>query len=209
MTNLASVSVVPDSYYILQSNVYDEEEYVLKDPQCNDATEDRKRDSEGGALLTCMGPSSVLFDGVIGQDRPEHMALLQYYTWQQEDTPSPYVSMSFNPPLVEIPNITLYFYRRGDVRAPFITMCFSKSLNHTPCNSIELPERPKIENGVVVWPVTLSTDMTSVTYLEINMEYDRNDDEDFIFLSEIRVAERLQGLWSYVLLNCNYYALYS
>ena len=184
---------MPDSYCIFQSNVYDEEQYVLRDPQCNDTTGDRKSDSEGGASLTCIGSSSVLFDGVIGQDKPERMELLQYYTWRQEFTPRPYVSMSFYPPLVEIPYITLYFYRRGDVRAPFITMCYSRSLNHTPCNSIELSERPRVHDGVVVWPVTLPTDVTSVTYLRIDMHHEDDDEEEYIFLSEIRVAERLQG----------------
>ena len=205
MTTFVFVSVVPDLYCIFQSNVYDEEQYVLRDPQCNDTMGDRKSNSDGGASLTCTGPSSVLFDGVIGQDNPKRTELLQYYTWEQEDTPSPYVSMSFDPPLVEIPNITLYFYRRGDVRAPFITMCYSRSLNHTPCNSIELSERPRVRDGVVVWLVTLPTDVTLVKYLRIDMQHEDDDDEDdFIFLSEIRVAERLQGLWSNVLLNCNY-----
>ena len=176
---------MPDLYCIFQSNTFDEEQYVLRDPQCND--------TESGTLLTCMGPSSVLFDGVIGQDKPERIELLQYYTWEQEDTPSPYVSMSFDPPLVEIPNITLYFYKRGNVRAPFITICYSRSLNHTPCNSIELSERPRVRDGVVVWPVTLPTDVTSVTYLRIDMQHEDDDEDDFIFLSEIRVAERLQG----------------
>ena len=195
---------MPDSYCIFQSNVYDEQ-YVLRDPQCNDTTGGRKRDSDGGASLTCTGPSSVLFDGDIGQDRPQRMELLEYYTWRQEFTPSPYVSMSFDPPLVEIPNITLYFYRRGDVRAPFITMCYSRSLNHTPCNSIELSERPRLHDGVVDWSVTLPTDVTSVTYLRIDMQHEDDDEEEeYIFLSEIRVAERLQGLWSNVLLNYNY-----
>ena len=173
-------------YWVYQSNVFDEEQYLLRDPQCND--------TEGGTLLTCMGPSSVLFDGVIGQDRPQRMELLQYYTWRQEFTPRLYVSMSFDPPLVEIPNITLYFYRRGDVRAPFITMCYSRSLNYTPCNSIELPERPRLHDGVNEWSVTLLTDVTSVTYLRIDMQHeDDEEEEEYIFLSEIRVAERLQG----------------
>ena len=177
---------MPDLYWVFQSNVFDEEQYALRDPQCSD--------TESGTLLTCMGPSSVLFDGVIGQDRPERTELLQYYTWQQEFTPNPYVSMSFDPPLVEIPNITLYCYRRGCVRSPFITICFSRSLNHTPCNNTELSERPLVRDGVVVWPVTLPTDVTSVTYLRINMQHEDDDEEDdYIFLSEIRVAERLQG----------------
>ena len=141
-----------------------------------------------------MGPSSVLFDGVIGQDRPEYTELLEYYTWRQEFTPSPCVAMSFDSPLMEIPNITLYFYRRTNVRVPFITMCYSRSLNHTPCNNIELSERPFLHDGVVVWPVTLPTDVTSVAYLRINMQHkDDEDRNECIFLSEIRVAERLQG----------------
>ena len=95
---------------------------------------------------------------------------------------------------MEIPYITLYFYRRGDVQVPFITMCYSRSLNHTPCNSIELSERPRVRDGVVVWPVTLPTDVTSVTYLRIDIQHEDDDEEEeYIFLSEIRVAERLQG----------------
>ena len=102
--------------------------------------------------------------------------------------------MSFDPPLVELPNITLYFYRRDDIRAPLITMCFSRFLNYTPCDNIELSERPRTRDGVVVWPVTLPTDVTSVTFLRIDMEHEDDDEEDdYIFLSEIRVAERLQG----------------
>ena len=181
---------MPDLYWVLQSNAFDDDEqYVLRDPHCSNVAVDGG--SEGGTLLTCTGPSSVLFDGVIGQDRPQRTELLQYYTWEQESTPRPYISMSFDPPLVELPNITLYFYRRGDVRAPLITMCFSRFLNYTPCDNIELSRRQRIRgDGVVVWPVTLPTDVTSVTFLRIDMEHE----EDYIFLSEIRVAERLQGL---------------
>ena len=187
---------MPDLYWILQSNAFDEddedEQYLLRDPHCSNGAMDGG--SESGTLLTCTGPSSVLFDGVIGQDRPEHTELLQYYTWQQEFTPRPYISMSFDPPLVELPNITLYFYQRGDIRAPLITMCFSRFLNYTPCDNIELSERQRIRDGVVVWPVMLPTDVTSVTFLRIDMEHEDDDEEDdYIFLSEIRVAERLQG----------------
>ena len=184
---------MPDLYWVLQSNAFDQNgQYVLRDPHCNNAAVDGG--SEGGTLLTCAGPSSVLFDGVIGQDRPQRTELLQYYTWQQEFTPRPYVSMSFDPPLVELSNITLYFYQRGSVRAPLITICFSRFLNYTPCNNIELSVRPRIRDGVVVWPVTLPTDVTSVTFLRIDMQHENDDDEGgYIFLSEIRVAERLQG----------------
>ena len=74
-------------------------------------------------------------------------------------------------------------------------MCYSRSLNYTPCNSIELPERPRLHDGVNEWSVTLLTDVTSVTYLRIDMQHEDDDDdeEEYIFLSEIRVAERLQG----------------
>ena len=184
---------MPDLYWVLQSNEYDDnEQYVLRDPHCSNAAVDGG--SESGTLLTCTGPSSVLFDGVIGQDRPQRTELLQYYTWQQEFTPRPYISMSFDPPLTELSNITLYFYQRGSVRAPLITMCFSRLLNYTPCNDIELSERQRIRDGVVVWPVTLPTDVTSVTFLRIHMQQEDDDEEDdYIFLSEITVAERLQG----------------
>ena len=105
---------MPDLYWVFQSNAFDQNgQYVLRDPHCNNVAVDGG--SEGGTLFTCTGPSSVLFDRVIGQDRPEHTELLQYYTWQQEFTPRPYVSMSFDPPLVEIPNITFYFYQRSRV----------------------------------------------------------------------------------------------
>jgi len=108
--------------------------------------------------------------GIVGRDiseRPENTDLLQHYTWQQDIIPNPYVAMTFNPPLVELPTVTMYFYQEGrlDIRAPLISMCFSRSLNFTPCNPIELSERPRFDNGVVVWPVTLLTKATSVTYV--------------------------------------------
>ena len=150
-------------------------------------------------MLQCVGPSSALFDGVIRREipnRPENTDLLQHYTWHQTFTPNPYVAMLFDPPLVELPNITMYFYqnRTLDIRVPFITMCFSKSLNFNSCNNIELPGRPRLSNGVVVWPVTLLTNATSVRYLRIDMQHDNRDDPDVIFLSELRIAERLEGI---------------
>ena len=73
-------------------------------------------------------------------------------------------------------------------------MCFSRSLNYTPCNSIELPVRPLIRDGIVVWPVTLSANAASVTFLRVDMQHEDDDNEDsYIFLSEITIAERLQG----------------
>ena len=157
-------------------------------------------------LLQCVGPSSTLFDRVIGrerQGRPVNTDLLRHYTWHQAITPNPYVAMSFDPPLVELPNITMYFYQseRGpDINVPFITMCFSRSLNFTPCNNIntEVMDLESLrESGVVVWPVTLLTSATSVTYLRIDMRYANDDNDDFIFLSEVRIAERLQGSYIY------------
>ena len=109
-------------------------------------------------------------------------------------TQPPTIEMSFNVPLVEVPNIAMYFYRGGPVRVPRISMCFSRKLNSFPCNDIVLPDRPGgLGLGLVVWPILLLTNVTSVTYLRINTQYDRADDNDFIFLSEIRIAERLQG----------------
>ena len=118
--------------------------------------------------------------------------MLRHYTWQQEITPSPYVAMSFNRPLKEIFNITMHFYREGrlDIRQPSITMCFSTSLDFDSCNDIELPQLPRPSNGVVVLSMTLPRNITSVRHLRIDMEYDR---EIWIFLSEIRVSERLRG----------------
>ena len=198
------VLVVPNTYWVFESNQYDSDLPYLEDSQCRlTASENgRKRNSEESpALLTCEGPSSTLFDGIIGREleggrsfSPEEVDLMRHYTWQQEYTPNPNVRMTFDPALVELPNVTMYFYREGQVRIPHITMCYSQTLDISTCtNNIELPPRPKTNNGVVEWPVMLLTNVTSVTYLEINMEYDHDDDNEFIFLSEIRIAKRLQG----------------
>ena len=163
----------------------------------------KKRNSGDQVLLRCSGPSSTLFDGSIGRNigggdsMPQAIDLLLHYTWKQGDTPNPYVAMFFNQPLVELPNITMYFYHQSrlDIQPPFLSMCFSRSLTYTPCINIGLPERPdRLNNRVLEWPVTLLTNATSVTFLRIDMWYEDSDDSDqFIFLSEIRVAERLQG----------------
>ena len=110
--------------------------------------------------------------------------------------------MSFDPPLEQLPNITLYFYQAGGQIQAGISMsvCFSRSPDYYPCNRIEVIELPEPANGVAVYPVMLPTNTTSVTYLRIDMELLPPHDEhpwDFIFLSEIRVAERLQGINSY------------
>ena len=202
--------MVPHNILVFQSNQYDSDLQCLEDPWCSTVSPsiNKKRSSGDQALLICPGPSSPLFDGVIGRDiggfsDPLNTDLLRHYTWQEGITPNPYVAMSFDPPLVEIPNITMYFYREGilDIRAPFISMCFSRSPNFSPCNIIQLPPRPRLNNGVVVWPITLLTNATSVTYLRIDVQHERDDvTNDFIFLSEIRVAERLQGIVVCVLL---------
>ena len=154
-------------------------------------------------MLTCTGPNSALFDGIIWRDTIDHVDdfeqadFLQYYTWHQDITPYPITEMFFNAPLVELPNITLYFFRRtggNRVNIPHVSMCFSRNLNFIPCNDIALPNIPeRLQNGVVEWPITLPTNVTSVTYLRIDFQYDSVADDEFIFLSEIRIAEKLQG----------------
>ena len=194
---------------IFELNQFDSNFQCLQDPQCRRVVfplpqDDKKRSSGEQRVLSCGGPNSTLFDGVIGRRGIslvrdfEQADFLQHYTWRRGITPEPRIEMSFNVPLVEVPNITMYFYREGNVRVPHISMCFSRTLNFTPCNDIDLPNRPAgLQNGLVVWPIPLLTNATSVTYLRIDMQYDRTSDgvNVFIFLSEIRVAERLQGTY--------------
>ena len=59
------VSVVPDVIWVFQSNECDQAVGCLQDDQCN-VTANGKRSSEAEILLTCAGPPSSLFDGVIG-----------------------------------------------------------------------------------------------------------------------------------------------
>ena len=109
----------------------------------------------------------------------------------------------------ELFNITLYFYHQGgDIRVEIsLSMCFSKSLDYNPCHDIEVPDIPDPDIGMVVHSVMLATNTTSVTYLRIDIELLPPHDEhpqDYIFLSEIRVAERLQGSDVYIIgCNCN------
>ena len=200
------VLVIPDSIWLFQSNVFDQDVGCLQDSQCN-VTANGKRNSEAAVLLTCAGPPSTLFDGVIGVDNePEGAELLQYYTWQREFIPTPYVAMSFLPPLVELPNITLYFHDAGgQIQADIsIDICFSRSPDYIPCNNVEVPDIPNPDRGMVVHSVMLPANTTSVTYLRIDMELlPPHDDhpQDYIFLSEIRVAERLQGMVMSTLLD--------
>ena len=181
------ILVVPDFIWVLQSNQYDDDVIPMRDPQCTGIQ----------GVLTCPGSPSILFDGVIGEQSDDDY-LPQFYTWQQQFIPRPYVAMSFDPPLEELSNITLYFYDEGgDIQAGIsFTMCFSRSLNFNPCHDIEVPDIQDPDDGVVVHSVMPPTNTTSVRYLRIDMELLPPHDEhpqDYIFLSEIRVAERRQG----------------
>ena len=193
------ILVVPNFIWVMPSNQYDDDIEPIQDPQC--------RSIQG--LLACPGPLSILFDGVIGGPLSHNEDLLQFYTWRREFTPLPYIAMSFNPPLEELSNITLYFYHEGgDIEAAIsLNVCFSRSLDYNPCLDIEVPDIPDPERGVVVYSVMLPTNTTSVTYLRIDMELLPPHDEhpqDYIFLSEIRVAERLQGSDVYIIgCSCN------
>ena len=187
------VLVVPDFIWIFQSNQYDNSVEYLQDPQCSVAG----NSTQNGTLLKCAGPSSTLFDGIIGTQISQDEDLLQYYTWQQAVTPRPYVAMSFDPPLEEIYNITLYFYRQIIIRVPFISVCISRSPDHTPCEKIEFVERSELHSTMDVRLMKLLTNATSVTYLRIDMQYNLDDKDVFIFLSEIRVQRKY--LTSYVL----------
>jgi len=186
---------------VFQANEYDEDLRCLQDSQCVPIG-DKKRSSNQRVLLTCAVPST-LFDGIVGrtiQNSPQSVDLLRHYTWQRSIVLNPYVAMTFDPPLVELSNVTMYFYREGrlDIREPrIIRMCFSRSLNFAACDTIELLDKPGFVNGVVVWPVTLLTKATSVIYLRIDMEHEPGGNNDWIFLSEIRVAERQQGKYVY------------
>ena len=198
---------MPESYTIYQSNQYDSNFQCLQDDRCVIAvppTQDNKKRSSGERiLLTCSGPNSTLFDGTIGRDTIDHVDDFEqadysrHYTWHQDITPNPSIEMSFSEPLVELTNVTLYFFRRSGgarVNIPGVSMCFSRNLNFRPCINISLPGIPGgLQNGVVEWVITLPANTTSVTYLRINFQYDSNDEDEYIFLSEIRIAEKLQG----------------
>ena len=203
--------VMPDNYTVYQSNQFDSNFQCLQDDQCKRVISNAKKRSSGERrLLTCVGPNSTLFNGITGRDIRredfEQTDYLQHYTWQQDITPNPIIEMFFFVPLVELSNVTLYFFRDGPIQVPRVTMCFSSSLNFVPCNNIDLPNRPGgLQNGVIEWPITLLTNATSVIYLRINFQFDNENENDFIFLSEIRIAERLKG--SYVanyICHCSY-----
>ena len=156
-------------------------------------------------MLTCPGSPSILFDGLIGEQSDDE-DLQQFYTWQQEFTPLPYVAMSFDPPLEELSKY--FYYEGGNIRAEiYLSMCLSRSLDYNPCHDIEVSDIPNPDIGVVVHSVMLPTNTTSVTHLRIDMELlppHNEDPRNYIFLSEIRVAERLQGSDVYIIgCSCN------
>ena len=197
------VLVVPDSIWIFQSNQYDNNVEYLQDPQCSVAG----NSTQNGTLLKCAGSSSALFDGIIGTEISQDEDLLQYYIWQQAATPTPYVAMSFDPPLEEIHNITMYFYRRIIIRVPYISVCISRSPDHTPCDKIELVEESELHSTMDVRLMKQLTNATSVTYLRIDMQYDLNDEDVFIFLSEITIRVQRTYLTSYLVICALLYVL--
>ena len=180
---------MPNLIWVFTSNQYADDIEPIQNPECEN--------NQSKGLLTCPGSTSILFDEVIGGPLSDDEDLLQYYTWRQELTPRPYVEMKFDPPLVEVPNITLYFYHTGgDIQGSMATNITMGFLRSPDCNTIEVPQLSDPSIGVVVRPVMLPTNTTSVDYLRIDMELLPPHDEhlqDYIFLSEIRVAEKLQG----------------
>jgi len=160
------------------------------------ASNDSEGQSTGGesTLLRCTQPSA-LFDGKIGRKSPilpENDDLLNYYTWQKEITPNPFVAMKFVKPLVELTNITLYFYKQANfkINLPFVSLCVSTSNGSTTrCISVV---GPRFTDGVVAWPIVLLTPAKSVTFLEISFQYQLESTHQWIFLSEVRVGERVK-----------------
>ena len=200
----------PSSYLVYQSNQYDSNLPFVQDGRCSviatifDNDDDRRSAGDNLVLLNCTQPSA-LFDGTIGteiRDDPEAQDLLIHYTWQAGIVPHPFVAMTFNPPLELLAGVTLYLYREGrlDVRVPLISMCVSSSSTFTPCTNIALPNRPRFDNGVVVYNMPLETPPTSVLFLNITFEHERGLDDytEWIFLSEVQVNGRQQqaaGMW--------------
>ena len=189
---------VPNLIWVSTSNQYDDDIEPIQNPGC-------RKINQSQGLLQCDGSTSILFDGVTGGALSDDEDLLQYYTWRQELTPRPSVAMNFNPPLEEMPSITLYLYHTGgDIQgsiATNITTCFLRS-PAADYNTTEVLQLSDPSIGVVVRPVMLPANTTSVKYLRIDMELLPPHDkhlQDYIFLSEIRVAERLQGSDVYII----------
>jgi len=199
--------VAPDAYWLFKSNRYDSSLSYLQDHQCisvqsvdvGNTINDREGQNTGGesTSLRCTQPSA-LFDGEIGRKipiLPENGDLLKHYTWKKEITPNPFVAMKFVEPLIELTNITLYFYKKASMKVnlPFISLCVSSSSDlTTQCNQVELPPRLWFPDGVVAWPITLLIPAKSVTYLKISFQYELENIHQWIFLSEVRVGERIK-----------------
>ena len=198
--------MAPDAYWLFKSNRYDGSLSYLQDHRCisvqsvdiGNAINDSEGQSTGGesALLRCTQPSA-LFDGKVGRKipiLPENGDLLKHYTWLKEITPNPFIAMKFAKPLVELTNITLYFYKQANfkINLPFVSLCVSTSSDLTTrCISVV---GPRFTDGVVAWPIILLTPAKSVTFLEISFQYQLESIHQWIFLSEVRVGERvIQG----------------
>ena len=193
----------PNSYRLYQSNQYDSNLPCLQDGQCSviaTVDNDDKKRSAGDnlVLLNCTQPS-VLFDGTIGSDidrQPVARDLLIYYTWQAGIVPHPFVAMTFDPPLEELTGVTLYLYREGrlDIRGPYISICVSNSLTYLPCTEVLMRTRPDLNNGMLIYNLSLQSPPTPVLHLNITFEHERGPDEsdEWIFLSEVRVSGRHQ-----------------
>ena len=201
--------MAPDAYWLFKSNRYNSSLSYLQDHQCitvqsvdiGNAINDSEGQSIGGesTLLRCTQPSA-LFDGKIGRKipiLPENDGLLKHYTWKKEITPNPIVAMKFVKPLVELTNITLYFYKKASMKVhlPYVKLCVSNSSDLiTRCIQVEFPPRTWFTDGVVAWPITLLTPVKSVIFLEISFQYQLESIHQWIFLSEVRVGERvIQG----------------
>ena len=190
----------PNSYWIHQSNEYDSNLPCLQDGRCRVVsrgdTGNRKRGAGSDlVLLECTQPSA-LFDGIIGTNIPGNPLprdLLIHYTWQAQSVLHPFVAMTFDPPLEELTNVTLYMYTDGtlNIQLPFISMCVSSSPTLTPCIDVALKDSTTFDHGVVAYDILLLTPATSVLFLNITFEYEHGLDE-WIFLSEVRVGGKQQ-----------------
>jgi len=118
-------------------------------------------------LLKCAQPSS-LFDGKIGRKiptLPESGDLLKHYTWKKAITPNPFVVMKFVKPLVELTDITLYFYKQAGLKInlpSLVRLCISTSAR-AKCSQIQTSSRSQFTDGVVAWPALLKP-AKSVTF---------------------------------------------
>jgi len=187
--------VLPNSYWLYQSNRYDTNLPFLQDGQCG---ANNRSTGDDLVLLRCTQPSA-LFDGIIGQeikDNPKAWDLLVHYTWQAGIVRNPFIAMTFDPPLEVLANVTLYLYRevRLDVRAPYIRICASSSATFTPCTEVLMWTRPDLSNGVLIYDFSLQSLPTPILFLKIAFVYERGpgDTDEWIFVSEMIVNRRQQ-----------------